>query len=354
MPVYCKTESGWKLGLLMWEKRTAGWTMVNPLYVKKTETAWEALPFGTMLASAVTSPASGYVLKAGSTIGVSVSAISSSGFADAGVGTQIQIATDAGFANIVSAYDGAYTTSWTSAALGTVTTYYVRARHRGANLGWGPWSAYAWFSVAAAMGTVGFSASTTWTAPYDGWYTIFACGGGGGGGASGESVVNRGQKSGYAGGDSSVWTTSGSSVSIFASGGAGGGSGSYISTDGDGYSDSSNGEKGTGSSWYSGGSAGNFKGQEPTAGGNGGGGTGSSPYGIGGAGGITKGYEYGNGGSNGGRGGNGGTTSSEVWLARGTVLQIVIGGGGSGGGTSDLHYTYKGKAGSAGVVYITG
>lgn len=344
MPVYHKTENGWKLVLLMWEKRAPGWAMVNPLYVKKTETIWEALPFGTMLAPAITGPANGYAFKAGSAVVVSVSAISSSGFADAGAGTQIQIATDAGFANIVSAYDGAYATSWTSAALYTAGTYYVRARHRGANLGWGPWSAATWFSVAAAVGTVGFSASTTWTVPYDGTFSIFVCGGGGGGGGGYSESQNYG---GGAGGDSSIYTLSGSSVSIAASGGAGGGGGYMDHCESEDYCQDWPGTAGGSSSWYSGGAGGK---QSSPQGKNGGGGTGSSPYGIGGKGysGLYQTYYIG------GDGGNGGTASTSVWLARGTVLQIVIGGGGSGGGNSRGESRYYGKAGSAGVAYITG
>ena len=105
MPIFVKTEKDWKVGLLIWEKNASGsWVSSNPLYLKKNESEWEVLlPFGTMLAPQVTSPASGAALKAGSAVAVSVSAISSSGFADAGAGTQIQIATDAGFANIAAA-----------------------------------------------------------------------------------------------------------------------------------------------------------------------------------------------------------------------------------------------------------
>lgn len=343
MPVYHKTESGWKLVLLMWEKRAPGWAMVNPLYVKKAETIWEALPFGTMLAPTITSPASGHVIRVGgSAIGVSVSAISSSGFADPGAGTQIQIATDTGFTNIVSAYDGAYATSWTSGPYYTAGTYYIRARHRGANLGWGPWSAATWFSVAAAVGTVGFSASTTWGVPYDGTYTIFACGGGGGSGSNGTTGWGSGTAyGGNAGGNTQVSTVSGTSVSVFASGGAGGGGAEGFLSQGE-SDDYLPGNAGANSTWYSGG-AGGTGGLGYADGKPGGGGTGSSPYGIGGSGSEGKKQN-----STGGRGGNGGTASSAVWLARGTVLQITIGGGGAGGRPN------ASSAGSAGVVYITG
>lgn len=338
MPLYCKTSVGWKLGLLMWEKRESGWTMVNPLYVKKSATEWEALPFGTMLAPQVVSPASGAAFKAGSAVAVSVSAISSSGFADPGAGTQIQIATDAGFTNIAAAYDGAYATSWTSTALSSVGTYYIRARHKGATLGWSPWSAAVAFSVAAAMGTATFTSSTTWTAPYDGTYTIFVCGGGGGGGG-GSSSGSVGGYGGGAGGDTSVYTISGSSVSIAASGGAGGGGG--------GAGSGAYGTAGASSSWYSGGSPGGRYGDE-LRGKPGGGGTGSSPHGMGGAGGGNSGIS----GGSGGVGGNGGTNSASIWIAQGTVLQIVIGGGGTGGALGSSGK--PGSAGSAGVAHITG
>ena len=92
------------------------------------------------------------------------------------------------------------------------------------------------------------------------------------------------------------------------------------------------------------------------AGGAGGGGAGSSPYGIGGAGQTASGSDYGN--SKQGQGGvcgNGGTTSSVVWIARGTVLQITIGGGGSGGANQfGDYYRNTAKPGSAGVVNIRG
>lgn len=339
MPIYCKTEGGWKRAALMWEKRASGWVMVNPLYVKKSETQWEALPFGTMLAPAIAAPASGAGFKAGSAITVAVSAISSSGFADSGAGTQIQIATDTGFANIVSSYDGAYVTSWTSGALSTTGYYYVRARHKGALLGWGPWSATYYFSIIAAIGQVGFTSSTTWTAPYDGTFSIFVCGGGGGGGCGGGTV---GCYGGGAGGNTSVYTISGSSVSITASGGAGGGGGAGTGVL------NYQGVAGAASSWYAGGAGGD---QKYAAGKAGGGGTGSSPYGMGGG----AGAAVGNGG-NGGSGGNGGTSSVSVWLAQGTILQIVVGGGGSGGNGNPYGYQSgnAGGSGSVGVAYITG
>lgn len=327
MPIYCRTEGGWKRAALMWEKRASGWVMVNPLYVKKSETQWEALPFGTMLAPVIAAPASGAVFKAGSAVAVAVSAISSSGFADSGAGTQIQIATDTGFANIVSSYDGAYAASWTSGALSTTGYYYVRARHKGALLGWGPWSATYYFSIIAAIGQVGFTSSTTWTAPYDGTFSIFVCGGGGG--AGGWTRTSQPAYGGAAGGDSQVYTLSGTTVKVFASGGAGGGaikSGSL----GTAYN-------GANSTWYTGGAA-------NTSGGNagaGGGGTGASPYGMGGS---SLDRE--------GPGGNGGTNSINAWLAMGTILQIIVGAGGAGGTPGTV--SDSNNPGTGGVVYITG
>ena len=341
MPIYCKTEGGWKRAALMWEKRASGWVMVNPLYVKKSETQWEALPFGTMLAPTIAAPASGAVFKAGSAVAVAVSAISSSGFADSGAGTQIQIATDTNFANIVSSYDGAYAASWTSGALNTAGYYYVRARHKGAILGWGPWSATYYFSIIAAIGQVGFTSSTTWTAPYDGTYTIFVCGGGGGGGGA---VYESGTASGgAAGGDSQAYALSGTSVDVPASGGAGGGSGGAMY-----WGEQKPGQSGAGSSWYAGGLGGYTSGNSSARGTDGGGGTGASPYGMGGAGAVSGRSNFG------GRGGNGGTASASVWLAAGTTLQIIVGAGGGGGHSSAYDTNYDGNSGSGGVVYITG
>ena len=341
MPIFVKTEKDWKVGLLIWEKNASGsWVSINPLYLKKNESEWEVLlPFGTMLAPQVVSPASGTGFKVGSAVAVSVSAISSSGFADPGAGTQIQIATNAGFTNIAAAYDGAYATSWTSTALSSVGTYYIRARHKGATLGWSPWSAAVAFTIAAAVGTASFTSSATWTAPYSATFSVFACGGGGGGGCGGSTV---GADGGGAGGNSQVYTLSGTSVNLLAGGGAGGGGG--------GGSAANNNQGGTGasSSWYSGGAGGGHRG----SGSAGGGGTGSSPYGMGGAGGSKNGYNAGDGGA----GGNGGTNSVSVWIAQGTVLQIVIGGGGAGGNGSSSGYQpgSPGGAGSVGVVRITG
>ena len=344
MPIYCKTESGWKTGLMLWEKRAAGWVMINPLYVK-TAAGWEALPFGTMQAPSITSPASGAVIREGSALTVTVSAISSSGFADAGAGTQIQIAKDAAFANIVAAHDGGYTTTLTSPAL-SAATYYIRARHRGANLGWGPWSATVQVSAQSAMGTATFTSSTTWTAPYDGTFTIFLCGGGGGGSGC--------RNGGCAGGDTTVTTLSGTSCSLLASGGAGGGgittrSGNVRT----GYT-YNNGNPGASSTWYAGG-AGSVVNSTPA--GRGGGGTGASPYGMGGAAlsdNFVWVYTEDAAPQLCGGGGNGGTSQQNVWLARGTVLQLTIGAGATRPVNASTWAYLYGTEGTAGVVRITG
>lgn len=107
--------------------------------------AWtDAVSFTTLNAytskPAVTAPANNAVDVARRPA-VQVSAISNIGPVDYGVETQIHVATDAGFANIVQQHSGGYVTQWTPPAdLGIFALYFVRVRHRGAAWGWSPWS----------------------------------------------------------------------------------------------------------------------------------------------------------------------------------------------------------------------
>lgn len=95
---------------------------------------------------------------------ITVAAIVVVGGSEAPDFTQIQVATDVEFKNIVATYDSTYTTSWVMPTpLGIITDYFVRARHSAAGIGWGKWGFINTFETVNA-----FVNAPSITAPADG------------------------------------------------------------------------------------------------------------------------------------------------------------------------------------------
>lgn len=243
----------------------------------------------------------------------------------------------------------------TAAGLSNLTTYYARARHKGANFGYGPWSADVSFTTVVAAGEAVFTAPGTynWTVPagvssvsvvcvgggasgfgyYDGGtYRNTGGDGGGGGGLTyannisvspGSTItitVGVGGNGAYgvqeSGGQSEFNYSGGNVIARGANGRYGGAPGSYPGSDGASFP---GGNGGTGYGGYGGGGA--------AAGYNGNGGNGgwNDGHGLGQYGDPTTGA----GGTTGGSWGNGGQGIS--LFGQGATTTPMCGAGGQGG-----------------------
>lgn len=89
----------------------------------------------------ITLPVSGST-NHGPSISISASTFGVVGGTDTHEGTDWQIATDAGFSNIVASVtnDSVNKTSWTASGLSVNTMYYVRTRYKGTSMGYSNWS----------------------------------------------------------------------------------------------------------------------------------------------------------------------------------------------------------------------
>ena len=113
--------------------------------------ALTVLPAG-VLAPTITNPAGGATGLLGPSLTLTSSAFAWAGVADTHLNSDWQLATDAGFTTIVqsTSADAANRTSWT-ATVATSTTYFARARHRGAANGVSAWSPTVTFTTAASF-----------------------------------------------------------------------------------------------------------------------------------------------------------------------------------------------------------
>ena len=100
----------------------------------------------------ITSPTAGATGQ-GSSVSFTSAAFAVSGATDTHAASDWQIATDAGFSNIVASVTASATnlTSWTASGLVAGTTYYARCRHKGTTLGYGAWSATVSFSTKSSF-----------------------------------------------------------------------------------------------------------------------------------------------------------------------------------------------------------
>ncbi len=105
------------------------------------------------------------------------------GITPMGVGTHVQIATDAAFTDIVFDTTSSmnYETNVSVSGLVSYTQYYARARHRDAVYGWSAWSDIVTFKT-VYEGYV--KTSGVWVAPESGEIEVTLVGGGGGGGGT--------------------------------------------------------------------------------------------------------------------------------------------------------------------------
>lgn len=307
---------------------------------------------------------------------ITTSAFSFPGGGEAHVATQYQIAEDAAFASVV--YDSGENVNLTShtvpsgSALNALTSYHVRARHKGASTGWSPWSTAMAFTsgIPAELQDFTSPGSHSFTVPANvtrirviaigGGGGGASYGGGGGGGGGGERLVEvvPGQQfsvvvgAGGPGGSYASAGSAGSSSSFGALLTATGGGGGRTGTDHSGgvAFDSTPGAGGTAVGAdviYPGGSGGKggVSGRSPTSGGNG------SAYSGGGGGGGDV-YQAGGGGGTGGTlGGGGGGGLGNTSRPGGGGFEA---GGASGGSFGGNGGRYGGGGGSTDGRYPSG
>lgn len=108
----------------------AGWSAFSPTI------AFTTIPAASINTPSVTSPSNGVTGQSTSPSFTS-SSFSVSNGSDTHEGSDWQVATDASFSNVVRSVTNSSTnkTSWTTSGLNNNATYYVRARHKGVNLG---------------------------------------------------------------------------------------------------------------------------------------------------------------------------------------------------------------------------
>ena len=104
----------------------------------------------------VTSPTTG-ATDLGPDIALTASTFTVSGGSDTHEGTDWQVATDAGFTNVVASTTNSSSakTSYTATGLAPSTTYYVRLRYKGTTMGYSNWSTTTSFSTKASYGISG-------------------------------------------------------------------------------------------------------------------------------------------------------------------------------------------------------
>ena len=104
----------------------------------------------------VTSPTTG-ATDLGPDVVITGSAFATTGGSDTHVGTDWQVATDAGFTNVVASTTNSSSakTSYTATGLAPSTTYYVRLRYKGTTMGYSNWSTTTSFSTKSSYGVSG-------------------------------------------------------------------------------------------------------------------------------------------------------------------------------------------------------
>ena len=124
----------------------AGGFIVNGKTVNVTITAI------TINQASITSPTTGATGLSGS-VSFTGGAFGVTGGSDTHQGSDWQIATDAGFTNIVASVtnDTVNKTSWTGSGLSVSTVYYSRVRYKGVTYGYGAWSSTISFTTKASF-----------------------------------------------------------------------------------------------------------------------------------------------------------------------------------------------------------
>jgi hypothetical protein len=104
----------------------------------------------------ITSPTAG-ATNLGPNVVITASAFATTGGSDTHEGTDWQIATDAGFSNVVASVTNSTTSklSWTAVGLAEATTYHIRLRHKGVSMGYSNWSTGTSFSTKSSYGVTG-------------------------------------------------------------------------------------------------------------------------------------------------------------------------------------------------------
>jgi hypothetical protein len=99
----------------------------------------------------VTAPVNG-ATDQGPVVSMTSSAFATTGGSDTHEGSDWQLATDAGFSNIVASVTNSASdkVTWSSGALAAASTFYVRVRHKGATMGYSNWSSTVMFSTKAS------------------------------------------------------------------------------------------------------------------------------------------------------------------------------------------------------------
>jgi len=125
----------------------SNWSAVNSLTTKASYI--DVVPITNYVnAPSIVSPASG-ASNLGPDITITGSTFSVSGGSDTHEGTDWQLATDAGFTNIVASVTNSSTdkTSWSATGLLAATQYYIRTRYKGVSMGYSNWSTVSSFTT---------------------------------------------------------------------------------------------------------------------------------------------------------------------------------------------------------------